>query len=69
MPLYFPRNKEEEDFALNELPDDIGRMKFSVWFVCGVVWTEIMLSWEEIFQTKCKPVIVLSIGEIFNQII
>lgn len=24
MPLYFPRNKEEEDFVLNELPDDIG---------------------------------------------
>lgn len=24
MPLYFPRNKEEEEFALNELPDDIG---------------------------------------------
>ena len=24
MPLYFPRDKEEEDFALNELPDDIG---------------------------------------------
>ena len=24
MPLYFPRDEEEEDFALNELPDDIG---------------------------------------------
>ena len=30
MPLYFPRNKEEEDFALNQLPDDIGEMRFSV---------------------------------------
>jgi len=36
MPLYFPRNKEEEDFALNELPDDIGKVKFSVCFVCDV---------------------------------
>ncbi|KAJ7321783.1 Ganglioside-induced differentiation-associated protein 2 [Desmophyllum pertusum] len=24
MPLYFPRNKQEEDFVLNELPGDIG---------------------------------------------
>lgn len=33
MPLYFPRNKEEEDFALNELPDDIGELTFSIHFV------------------------------------
>ena len=25
MPLYFPRNQEEEDFVVNELPDDIGK--------------------------------------------
>lgn len=34
MPLYFPRNKDEEDFALNELPDDIGELNFSICFVC-----------------------------------
>ena len=25
MPLYFPRNQEEEDYVVNELPDDIGK--------------------------------------------
>ena len=44
MPLYFPRNKEEEDFALNELPDDIGEMKLSICFVCVVMWTELVFS-------------------------
>ena len=69
MPLYFPRNKEEEEFALNELPDDIGEMKFSVCFVCAVVWTEVMLSLKETFQSTCKLVLVVFIGEIFNQTI
>jgi len=58
MPLYFPRNKEEEDFALNELPDDIGEINFSVCFICVVVWTEVMFSWEETVQTTCKPLSV-----------
>lgn len=44
MPLYFPRNKEEEDFALNELPDDIGEMKLSICFVGVVMWTELVFS-------------------------
>ena len=55
MPLYFPRNKEEEDFALNELPDDIGEMKLC--FVCVVIWTELVFSWEETFQTPYKPLL------------
>lgn len=38
MPFYFPRNKEEEDFALNELPDDIGEMRFSIYFVGVAVY-------------------------------
>jgi len=25
MPLYFPRNRQEEEFLVNELPDDIGK--------------------------------------------
>lgn len=32
MPLYFPRNKEEEDFVLNELPDDIGTVNGVIFF-------------------------------------
>ena len=50
MPLYFPRNKEEEDFALNQLPDDIGEMKSSACFVCVVVWSGVVFSWEEHFK-------------------
>ena len=25
MPLYFPRSRQEEEFLVNELPDDIGK--------------------------------------------
>jgi len=37
MPLYFPRNKEEEDFALNELPDDIGEIERKI-LLCKISW-------------------------------
>ena len=41
MPLYFPRNKQEEDFVLNELPGDIGGLMF---FVCCTVTGESKVS-------------------------
>ena len=33
MPLYFPRSKEEEDYVLNKLPDDIGELIFIFLFM------------------------------------
>ena len=33
MPLYFPRSKEEEDYVLNKLPDDIGELIFTFLFM------------------------------------
>ena len=48
MPLYFPRNKEEEEFALNELPDDIGETQSALYFV--VVWNVVVFSWKEHFK-------------------
>ena len=34
MPLYFPRNKEEEDIALSQLPGDIGESVQQLVFTC-----------------------------------